>query len=136
MLLSLSFPKLRLIWSSSPYATAEIFRDLKTGYAEPDPTHAALVGLDDYARAEKGGDLSGNGGRIWVEEMIRSLPGMTISNANMMLRGSGKRVKKVNSLGELCRLSEREMRELLGHDSGKKLYRFVNQVIDQEEGKQ
>ena len=29
VLLTLTFPRVRIIWSSSPYATAEIFKDLK-----------------------------------------------------------------------------------------------------------
>ncbi|KAF5530520.1 DNA excision repair ERCC-4, partial [Fusarium phyllophilum] len=35
VLLTLAFPKLRIIWSSSPYQTAEIFESLKTQEEEP-----------------------------------------------------------------------------------------------------
>ncbi|KAK6537764.1 hypothetical protein TWF694_010673 [Orbilia ellipsospora] len=47
VLLTLHFPKLRIIWSSSPYQTAEIFEDLKKGHQEPDPIKAISVGLGD-----------------------------------------------------------------------------------------
>lgn len=36
-LLTLSFPRVRIIWSSSPYASAQIFNDLKLDNPEPDP---------------------------------------------------------------------------------------------------
>jgi len=36
VLLTLAFPRLRIIWSSSPYQTAEIFSELKKQQDEPD----------------------------------------------------------------------------------------------------
>ncbi|OBZ77930.1 DNA repair protein rad16 [Grifola frondosa] len=47
VLLTLSFPRVRIIWSSSPFATAEIFNDLKAGAPEPDPAKAVLVGAEE-----------------------------------------------------------------------------------------
>ena len=43
-LLTLHFPRLRIIWSRSLHATADIFRSLKTNQEEPDPVTAAAVG--------------------------------------------------------------------------------------------
>lgn len=43
-LLTLHFPRLRIIWSRSLHATADIFRALKTNQEEPDPVSAAAVG--------------------------------------------------------------------------------------------
>ena len=43
-LLALHFPRLRMIWSRSLHATAEIFRALKTHQDEPDPLTAAAIG--------------------------------------------------------------------------------------------
>lgn len=43
-LLALHFPRLRLIWSRSLHATADLFRALKTHQDEPDPVAAAAVG--------------------------------------------------------------------------------------------
>ena len=43
-LLTLHFPRLRIIWSRSLHATADIFRALKTNQEEPDPVAAAAVG--------------------------------------------------------------------------------------------
>lgn len=36
-LLTICFPKLRLVWSPSPYATAQLFEELKQNRDEPDP---------------------------------------------------------------------------------------------------
>lgn len=46
VLLTLTFPRLKIIWSSSPYQTAEIFADLKKNNPEPDPLRAVQIGLD------------------------------------------------------------------------------------------
>lgn len=43
-LLTLHFPKLRIIWSRSLHATADIFQALKTNQDDPDPITAAAVG--------------------------------------------------------------------------------------------
>lgn len=43
-LLALHFPRLRMIWSRSLHATADIFRALKTHQDEPDPLTAAAIG--------------------------------------------------------------------------------------------
>ncbi|CAJ0846600.1 2212_t:CDS:2, partial [Entrophospora sp. SA101] len=46
-LLTLTFPQLKIIWSSSPYATVDIFEDLKQLEDEPDQEKAQSIGLDD-----------------------------------------------------------------------------------------
>lgn len=45
VLLTIAFPKVKLIWSSSPYQTAEIFEELKRNQKEPDPLEAVKLGL-------------------------------------------------------------------------------------------
>ena len=44
VLLTLHFPRLRLLWSRSLHATADLFRTLKEGRDEPDPVLAASIG--------------------------------------------------------------------------------------------
>lgn len=44
-LLVLHFPRLRIIWSRSLHATAEIFATLKANQDEPDETKATRVGV-------------------------------------------------------------------------------------------
>ena len=43
-LLALHFPRLRIIWSRSLHATADIFRALKGNQDDPDPDVAAAIG--------------------------------------------------------------------------------------------
>lgn len=41
-LLTITFPKLRIVWSPSPYATAQLFEELKQNREEPDPVVSKL----------------------------------------------------------------------------------------------
>lgn len=43
-LLVLHFPKLRILWSKSLHATAEMFRDFKSNQDEPEAEVAASIG--------------------------------------------------------------------------------------------
>ncbi|GAA6044561.1 hypothetical protein JCM8097_006747, partial [Rhodosporidiobolus ruineniae] len=68
VLLTISFPKLRIMWSSSPYQTVEIFRDLKQNRDEPDSDKAVLVGVEEGEGGGGGGGGAappppGGGGR-------------------------------------------------------------------------
>ena len=49
-LLTIHFPKLRIIWSLNAHLTADIFEELKLTAKEPDPDAAALVGVDQVSR--------------------------------------------------------------------------------------
>ncbi len=69
VLLTLTFPRLRIIWSSSPYATAEIFADLKMNQSEPDPIKAIMTGADGDPDVGKGVNAA-------AEELLRALPGL------------------------------------------------------------
>ncbi|MBW0466646.1 hypothetical protein O181_006361 [Austropuccinia psidii MF-1] len=139
VLLTLSFRKLRLIWSSSPYSTAEIFRELKLTHAEPEAEAASLVGWDDDSKGEKGRlDLltGGNGVCLPAQEMLKSLPGMDELKARKMIHG-GRRAEKnqpqVKNLSELCQLSERDLKNMIGPEAGSRLYRFIHEEVDQKQ---
>ncbi|KXN82152.1 DNA repair protein rad16 [Leucoagaricus sp. SymC.cos] len=112
VLLTLSFPRLRIIWSSSPYATAEIFTDLKTNQAEPDPVKAIVVGAD-------GDPDVGKGMNAVAEELLRTLPGIGGSVVGAVMR-------RCKSVKELCELSMEEVNELVGVGPGKALYEFLH----------
>ena len=66
VLLTLSFPRLRIIWSSSPFATAEIFKDLKTNGTEPEPSRAIAIGAEEDPEA-------GAGVNHAAEELLRTV---------------------------------------------------------------
>ena len=76
--LTLAFPRLKVIWSSSPYQTAEIFEELKKGSAEPDPVKAVSIGI-------QGGDPAASKTFNEVpQDMLRMVPGVTPKNLSLI----------------------------------------------------
>lgn len=92
-LLTLHFPKLRLIWSPSPYATAQLFEELKQGKSQPDSAKAALIGSDESNPTE----IDKFNTNVF-DFMIR-LPGINSKNIGKVMRHGG-------SLKELLKKSE------------------------------
>ncbi|KAI1787127.1 hypothetical protein LXA43DRAFT_1064555 [Ganoderma leucocontextum] len=112
VLLTLTFPRVRILWSSSPYATAEIFNDLKAHAAQPDPAKAIHVGAEDDSEA-------GAGVNAAAEELLRSLPGVTANNVKHVMN-------RVKSVRELCELEMKDVQELLGVEPGKACWEFIH----------
>lgn len=84
------------MWSPSPYATAQLFDELKQGKQEPDPTKAAEVGSDETTN-----DLDSIVDRLNtnIYDFLLKLPGITTRNI-------GKVMTKVKNLKELIKLNE------------------------------
>ena len=114
VLLTLTFPRVRILWSSSPYATAEIFNDLKAGAAQPDPAKAVHVGAEDDAAAGAGAGVNAA-----AEELLRSLPGVSAKNVKHVMG-------RVGSVRELCELGRGDVQELLGVEPGRACWEFVH----------
>ncbi|GJE89027.1 DNA repair protein [Phanerochaete sordida] len=112
VLLTLTFPRVRIIWSSSPYATTAMFSDLKAHNFEPDAAKAIAVG------AEEDGE-GGPGTNHVAEELLRTLPGVSAQGVRHIMN-------KVGSVREFCELSRKEMQEILGVEPGKTCYEFVH----------
>jgi DNA excision repair protein ERCC-4 len=112
VLLTLAFPRLRIIWSSSPHATALIFADLKSNNFEPDPAKAVTIGTDD-------GDVVEGGENTAAEDVLRGLPGVGTKNYRYVMG-------KVGSVRELCELDLAGVQELLGVEPGKKCFEFLH----------
>jgi len=117
VMLTLAFPRLRIIWSSSPYQTAEIFEELKKQQEEPDPIKAVEIGLEqgedpDSSRAFSQTPL----------DMLREIPGITEKNLS-------KITLEVNSIFELANMEEDEIVALLGREAGRPIYRFFNKDL-------
>lgn len=112
VLLTLSFPRLRLIWSSSPYATAEIFSDLKQNHDEPDAGAAAAIGMDDDVVGEHTFHLT-------PVDMLRAMPGVTAKNYVYL-------TNHVESIQALCAMPLAAIQELIGSEPGKKLHAFLH----------
>ena len=112
VLLTLSFPRVRIIWSSSPYATADIFNDLKSNQFEPDYKAAVAIGAEEDPDA-------GAGVNSAAEEVLRTIPGITAKNAKYVM-------SRVPSIRALCELSLREVQDILGSEPGKLCWEFVH----------
>lgn len=119
VLLTLTFPRLRLIWSSSPYASVEIFADLKQNFDEPDPERAASIGLDDSLTRERQQEASMN---ITPMEMLRAMPGVTLKNSVYI-------AQKIPSIQALCDAPLVELQGLIGSEAGRKLHQFLHRNL-------
>ncbi|KAI0174247.1 MUS38-like protein [Pestalotiopsis sp. NC0098] len=120
VLLTLAFPRLRIIWSSSPYQTAEIFENLKSNEDEPDPIAAVRAGLDKDVRAE---DQTFN---LEPQEMLGVVPGVTPKNIkNLTL--------KCENVREVANMTVDELDPLVGREAGRQIERFfARNLIDMD----
>ena len=50
VLLTMHFPKLRILWCSSPSETAEIFEEMKSGCPQPDSATAMSIKTDQVIK--------------------------------------------------------------------------------------
>ena len=116
VLLTLAFPRLKVIWSSSPYQTAEIFEELKKQQEEPDPIKAVQIGL---VAGESPDDQSFNQA---PQDMLRCVPGVTEKNlARITL--------EVGDVSTVSNLSEEELGGLVGKEAGRQVWRFFNRTV-------
>lgn len=121
VMLTLAFPRLRIIWSSSPYQTAEIFSELKKQQDEPDPMKAVQLGLDPNM---VGGDEVRSFNQT-SQDMLRALPGVTETVVTTLML-------EVENISELANMNEREMCLLIGTDIGRRVHRFLNRSVYEE----
>lgn len=121
VLLTLAFPKLRIIWSSSPYQTAEIFETLKTHEDEPDPIAAVQAGLDKDMKAE---DQAFN---REPQDMLAIAPGVTPQNIKNI-------VLETENIREVANMTPQELDPLVGKVSARAIHGFFNRnVMDEDD---
>lgn len=112
VLLLLSFPRLRIIWASSPHESASIFGDLKAHMPEPDARTAVAVGAEADPEA-------GAGVNAAAEELLRCLPGVSAKNVGYV-------ASKMSNVRALCDMSKDEVQTLLGIEPGKACWEFMH----------
>lgn len=137
VLLTLSFPRLKIIWSSSPHQTAEIFAELKKNSPEPDPIRAVQIGLDiDVASTSHStGDVimaaSGIETRTFnplPQDMMRAVPGVTPKVLERLVLETG-------SIHEVANMDVKQLDPLVGRETARKIVRFFRKsVFDDEAG--
>ncbi|CAH0039276.1 unnamed protein product [Clonostachys solani] len=120
VLLTLAFPRLRVIWSSSPYQTAEIFESLKQQEKEPDPIAAVQAGLDQDSRIE---DQIIN---QEPQDMLSKVPGITPKNINAL-------VWETENLKEVANMDEKELKPIVGPAIARQVHGFFNRNVMEED---
>lgn len=121
VLLCLSFPRLRIIWSSSPYQTAEIFEELKKHQDEPDPIKAVQIGL------ENGDDPEGRTFNQTPQDMLRAVPGIT-SQALQRL------ILEYENVQAVANADYEEMAGMIGRENARQIREFFDRSVWDVEG--
>ncbi len=116
VLLTIAFPRLKIIWSSSPVQTAEIFQELKNQQDEPDPLRAVQIGLE--AGEEEGHQTFSQA----PQDMLRTIPGVTAKNMSRL-------TLEVGSVLELSNMEEDEIEPLVGKEAARQIHRFFNRSV-------
>ncbi|KAJ2826688.1 DNA repair endonuclease XPF, partial [Coemansia erecta] len=114
-MLALAFPRLRVLWSCSPYETVSIFAELKQGRGEPDADRAVAVGQDDAA-VERDSLYSAA-----PVALLQSLPGVTPKNYQALAR-------RFRGMRELCAADRSDLEQLLGAGPAAQLHGFLHQA--------
>ncbi|XP_063676404.1 DNA repair endonuclease XPF-like [Bolinopsis microptera] len=113
-LITLHFPKLRMIWSQSEYTTANIFHELKKGKDDPDV--ATIEGIS------KESSITTSEFNHSAVNSLLQLPGITSKNYFLLAR-------KFQSLLEVSAASKETLSEVLENkEEGRALFEFFNQV--------
>lgn len=110
-LLTLHFPKLKIIWSPSPHATAQLFEELKQGQDQPNSNIAAKIGADEDMENKQIMEEKYN---TQIQDFIAKLPGVHSKNLHILLN-------KGESLDHLLKLSQEELKEILGNKNDAEL---------------
>ncbi|ONK73426.1 uncharacterized protein A4U43_C04F31370 [Asparagus officinalis] len=118
-LLVLHFPRLRLVWSRSLHATAEIFASLKANQDEPDESKAIRVGVPSEDGIVEN-DVRAENYNTSAIEFLRRLPGVTDSNYRAIM-------DSCKNLAELALLPVERLAELMG---GQKAAKTLKEFLD------
>ena len=120
VMLTLAFPRLKILWSSSPFQTADMFAELKKNADEPDPARAVAIGLDpSVAQLQHGGE------RVFNQlsmDMLRIVPG--VSDRNIMAL-----TVRCTSLWDVANADEGELDGAIGMVGARSVWRFFNRSV-------
>ena len=116
-LLTIHFPKLRILWSQSPQLTAEIFEELKSNAEQPNAEVAMAVGVEGTGQQD-------HFYNIVQQDLVGRLPGVNLKNCRRVLN-------KFSSIKELVNSEESAISEAIGNTNNAKLLtRFIDTSQD------
>lgn len=116
MKLLYQFPKLQIIWSSSPQETAQIFLELKSNQEEPNVAEALDKGVNKAITTGDGSPAMYYDAAI---DFIMNIPGITVHNYE-------KVIQQVKNIEELVCLPLERFQDLLGKENGRNAFKFIN----------
>ncbi len=145
VLLTLNFPRLRIMWMRSPYATAKMFEMLKEKEDEPDIPGISCAGIET---ADNGGTNSNATGvdqnalltnssamasatnyvfnivdnKLTPQDMMLRVPGVTATNIHPI-------IKKAPTLLRLSLLSEMDLKPIVGQANARSIVQFFNSDV-------
>lgn len=113
-LLTLHFPRLRILWCPSPHTTAELFEELKQNKPQPDAATAMAVTADSETLPESEKYNPG------PQDFLLKMPGVNAKNCRSLM-------SHVKNIAELAGLSQDELASILGNAANaKQLYDFIH----------
>ncbi|XP_002918113.1 DNA repair endonuclease XPF [Ailuropoda melanoleuca] len=113
-LLTLHFPRLRILWCPSPHATAELFEELKQNKPQPDAATAMAVTADSDTLPESEKYNPG------PQDFLLRMPGVNAKNCRTLMH-------HVKNIAELASLSQDKLAGILGNPgNAKQLYDFIH----------
>ena len=121
VMLVLAFPKLRIIWSSSPYQTASIFAELKKSQDEPDPIRAVQIGLDE------GDDPETRTFNQVPQDMLRCVPGVSA-------KALGQLVLRYENVRAVANAEYEDLAVLVGREAARSVRGFFDRSVWDEGG--
>ena len=119
VLLTIAFPRLRILWSSSPHESAVLFTGLKKNHNEPDPSRASAIGTEDIFGLNK--TITENAeSNIIAEEVLQTMPGVSSGNAIYIMQ-------RIENIRSLCEMNLEEVQEIFGAEPGRACWKFVHE---------
>jgi DNA excision repair protein ERCC-4 len=132
VILTIHFPKLRILWSKGPHETLRLFKELKSNHEEVDVAKAIEVGRNDSVESllktdnETGNGIDDDEGDDEINEagrdMLLRLPGVNVQIARRIMN-------ECDSLAELIAMDRNQLRKVAGPVVGQKLFTFFRQDI-------
>ncbi|ORX49370.1 hypothetical protein BCR36DRAFT_291953 [Piromyces finnis] len=120
VLLLLAFPNLKILWASSPYASSEMFDDIKKSQKEPDEQEALSKGTELLEKNNQ--EKSYNPYtqyNVTPQEMLLSIPGVNYKNYRIIMNN-------VENIYELSQMTVDQLNPLVGIESARLIYNFFN----------
>lgn len=119
-LLTIHFPKLRIVWSPSPWSTAQLFEEIKRNKEQPNPEKVTQAGLEDPSQDY---DAITERYNANIYDFVMKLPGISTKNVHVVMRHA-------KSLKDLLKLNLQQLADLLSNKKdAEQLYNSLHSTM-------